>query len=865
MMFRTVCGYILLPAIAGLLTVYFLLNWPAMQFASTDVNRGDASRRNTTLLSNDAWVEFQLPTGATTIRLLTNGAVDTSTNPKRSLSNPRSGLKYSVKYQLLSKSRRLIHESDYHFRSRTKQILDFESQKMINPLLFGKSGLLATQTRMAQFSCTRFTYGGRLAEPTILRVKILNQDPEVQEVVARVDSRCLRKDLDKRSVMQRISQRAKDRVSKCCVYDHALLSDSERKSLLRWQSISAAPIGKTEQRFLYFIGDDEDIEIGQDIIPSGVLLLPERVVAIPVPDGEGMLRIECERLMQGDSQPYRIAMNWNGNDSTSNWRDARTIDAKKESFELATDGGLLELQSDSQTVINAYWRKSVSDAERQSEIDITPEPQFQRSSLCDSRDVTFSISHINNRSTPFRLTARVGIGSIFRTAGLETSETQETTDVNEFDEVLNPVPINWHYMDDHGSVVQSGQLKLAVVPSRYDMFWYSNQAHMVSEVQRFHFEVPGHVAQIKFEMPANQPNCTLLTGAVRPAGMPAVTSVPGDYLAFEKSQSTNRKWFILHPDDHDELVQQNRSFIIRAQPRSVETDPAMAAGLFDWIKFTPKNESIARQLLVPQSDIQQIRQQAYHATFYELDTARDYAFEPFDGQVDVARKLMFLGEQAPGRVRLYVNDRLLLDEEVLSMRGEFDLENRSIPQQGILRIETEFPTKLFVGGCQVDAPRKFLKRSANRLHDGRISFEFDKKSNEEELVTLLVYCESDSNAEKQCRLKVDIESGREGVRGAGFSRESASISDSWTIRNRIFELQESSEEDSYIVGSSGKLNAAYRCFLKVGSDLPPGKYTVNAELLDDDRRSYAMLYTCRPGQLPQRKIRMQNVFSEVKR
>jgi len=884
MKFRNVCAYILLPAIAAILTVYFVLNSADFEFASTDVNRGDASRRNTTLLSKDAWVEFQLPTGATSIRLLTNTAVESPTIAQPSLSNPRSGLRYAVKYQLLSQSRKVIYQSDYHFRSRTKQILDFNSQETINPLLFGKSGMLATQTRMAQFSCTRFTNGVRDEAPTIMRVKILSHDAEVREVVARVDSRCLRKDLEKPSTMRRISQRVKDRISQACVYDHALLSDLERRSLLRWQSVSAATIGKTEQRFLYFIGDEEDIEISPGIMPAGVLLLPGRIVSIPVPEQDGVLRIKCDSTNMGPGklQPISMAMNWSGNGGASDWSDARIIDANNDSFKILTGGGLLELQSDSEVVVNAYWRKSDSetnnkvgglgqnDESQQGEINITPAPNFQRTTLCDLRDVTYSISHLNGRPTPFRLTARVGMGDIFLTAGLKPTPNTQQQEVGEieFDTVLDPVPVNWHYLDGQGAIVQSGQLVMEVTPSRYDMFWFSGEANMVSESQRFHFDVPSHVAQIRFEMPSDYVNPALLTAAVRPPGMPAITTVPSDYLAFEKSQSPNRKWFILLPDGHNELVQQNRSFVIRAQPRSIEADPAIAAGQFDWIKFEPKNESIARQLLVPQTDIQQARRQAYPSTYFEVDAESEFDFEPFDIQVDVPRKLIFLGQKAPGQLRLFVDDQLFLDEEVLSSRGEFDLENRSLPERGKLRIETENPTTLFIGGCRVASSHKFLKRSANRLHDGRISFEFEKQSCGDELITLLVYCENDlaTNAENQCRLKVDIASaeGSENVlqTASQISAEASTTNSTWTIRNRIFELQESSQQDSFIIGTSGKLNSAYRCFLKMGSDMRPGKYVVNAELIDDDRQSYVMLYTCRPGDLPQRRIRMQQVFTD---
>ena len=83
--FPCVCALFILVAVA-------LLGPSAFRgslFDSKEINRDDAKRQATTLLSTDDWVEFQIVPGANNFRLLTNAALKCVDAPDFDLSNPR--------------------------------------------------------------------------------------------------------------------------------------------------------------------------------------------------------------------------------------------------------------------------------------------------------------------------------------------------------------------------------------------------------------------------------------------------------------------------------------------------------------------------------------------------------------------------------------------------------------------------------------------------------------------------------------------------------------------------------------------------------------------------------------------------------
>ena len=119
-------GFWSLFAVAAILGVYLFVTATARQYRidSQEVNQKDSSRVSTTLLRDDKWSEFYIPSDAESIRLMTNGALRDTQLPQKSQTDPRSGWRYSVEYQLLDSGGKILNESAYHQRSRVRELID---------------------------------------------------------------------------------------------------------------------------------------------------------------------------------------------------------------------------------------------------------------------------------------------------------------------------------------------------------------------------------------------------------------------------------------------------------------------------------------------------------------------------------------------------------------------------------------------------------------------------------------------------------------------------------------------------------------------------------------------------------------------
>ncbi|MEM7454232.1 MAG: hypothetical protein AAF456_07740, partial [Planctomycetota bacterium] len=114
--------------------------------------------------------------------------------------------------------------------------------------------------------------------------------------------------------------------------------------------------------------------------------------------------------------------------------------------------------------------------------------------------------------------------------------------------------------------------------------------------------------------------------------------------------------------------------------------------------------------------------------------------------------------------------------------------------------------------------------------------------------TLLVF-RRHSGDESRCSLNVQIDG--EGLLEA---RRVESPSDSWTIPGRIFDLRPIGGEPSLLIDSDAQVDTGHRCRIKLGSDLPPGRYVIRADWMDETREGYALLYQTIPGSVLSRTV-----------
>ncbi|MEM7454636.1 MAG: hypothetical protein AAF456_09830, partial [Planctomycetota bacterium] len=702
------------------------MNAGAPGFAITEVNREDASRQITIRLDEEEWVEFQLAPNSTTLRLLTNAEIDGNIQPVETQSDPRAGFRYSIEYELLDNSRNIVSSSEYHFRSRLRQLIDADTGEVINPLVFGSTGHVATQTRTMQLPTMTHEGTG-----TILRVRINSTDPELTGVVARVISRVERANYDNPSTWHRVGNYNKVRISKFCVYNHSLLTLSERTNLLRWQWVESATAGVYDSSFMYFIGDMDDQEAGLGTLPAGMYMEPGWHATIPVPEATGRMRIEFFRIDSSRVGAAVISARWQGSEIEDREERLHTIENSETPLEMDVKGGIVELTPSEPIVVTAFFKpaegestiSAISDGD---EFEITPETHYLRSYLIDTRPVTFDISHVSDQATPFRLSIRRAFGEIFLTEESEHSLQGRIPG----DEVFGA--LRWEFLDSSGQVVSSAVEEFETTASFYDRLWKADRSYMVTDAAPAHFNIPPAVSAIRFY---SDDGPLLISGSVRPQELPSTTCVPEDYLAFEKSGSTNRRWFKLKPRLNRELIAENRSFVLRTREHLPEVDPELLAGNFEWIRFEPAGDWIGNQLFVPVEAEPELHVRAADAMYYSIQSDFDYPFEIKSTALTSGRaKIVFESPGSPGPIRVFCNDEVVFDEDMLSTRGVIEFDTSHLT--GRLRVECEAEVRLLLGGCYVGDVPCFIKRKAVRVNDDGLEFVFEKTTADEELVTL---------------------------------------------------------------------------------------------------------------------------------
>jgi hypothetical protein len=836
MRFRDISIIIAIASLTALAGLHGSAVIKRLLYQSHAINREDARSVTATLLAADRWVEFQVLRDATTIRLLTNAALNSMDAPDHDLTNPRLGWRYSLDYELLDADRQLLEKSEYHFRTQVRQLVDASTGKPMYPIFLGKSGLVATQTRPMQLAVSGFD-----SQPAILRIRLNSADPGVQEVVGRSLSRIQREDFDQRYTWTRLSEERRQLVCRYAVYEPDLLSSAEHTNLLRWRWAQTPTLSNCPRRQLYFIGDIEDQEVRDEQLPAGLYTDPNWLATIPVPEGPGRVRLEFHPLDPVTAGDREVDVRWFGISLQQRKVTGLSLANESSSLWLDVNGGMIQVDSPTRIVLRAYWSASVPTSEAaEDEIEITPAPVLIKTFVADNEPVEYSISHLAGKATPLRLSFRYPYGPHFDNLVISSRDDPSAAS-------LGQVTSRWELLDGNGQVVKSGDVSFAPVVSRYEFLELISGNEWLSESHDRYFAVPPSVERVRIRAVG----CRLLVNAaVRPAGVSRQTRVPEDYHTYHARESTNRTWFGINPPDAKLRVQANRCFIVRSHTRPPDDDQDISAGNYEWQSFRPQGQWIGRQILVPQDPDREVRDRAIESTYFELTAGSDYAFSSFAAATDFARLIVIADQDAPGRVSLQINQTTVLLPEIQSARSEIDLVKYNLPSEGIINISSTQPARFYMGGRQVAAAQRFLKRTAQRLVGGKLEFEYNKKTTSDELLTIQVYRARGDH--DRCRLSVSIQASQPDW------TSDLQPTDSWTIRDRIYDLRPHPGQQSVLLGTAGAVDIGHRCFIRLGKELRPGPYKITMQRLDEGGEGYVLLYQTVPGALPFREVRIQS-------
>ena len=784
----------------------------------------DARESNANRMTMDEWSEFVIPRKATTLRLLTNAAMEQDNEDAITMEDPRFGFRYAIEYQLLDRRGQVLTQSVYHFRSGVRRLLDSKSGYTFNPILIQDSDLICAQTRALQLGITNFE-----RPASILRARLFSTDSSVRVVAARVLARVERNDYEDRGTWNRLSSPTRESICKYCVYDQELLTTFERTNLIRWRWIGTSTLGTKPEFKISFIGDIDDRESKDIRQQIGVIAESGRDASIPLPSGAGELELSFD--FTDPSEPASEIIIKQFDEKVANRTEREVIvQPGKTKIRLHVDGGIIQVRSLRRVGITASWNSLDTERSGRQEdsVDVTPQSFLTKSYVVDQRAVDFRVNHIDNEPTPWKLSVRFPYDHYFGNG--------------EFDESLQTLEgLVVEQIDSQGHVVGSYPVSVPNTISRFDHLPLPG-GHLakLSEPVVVYFRLPENVTQLRLRSSGGR---YLVNSYTRLNQLPRTIRVPEDYRAIEKHAALNRSWFLVNSPQENELIKANRVFVVGGQSKPPIVNADFATGKFRWQSYTPEGDWIARELLVPQDDSVKMRYQAFDASHYLLNANQTYQFEmPKEAVVEdrAPVKLIVIGDQPAGRIDLRINGESAYVTNVDSNRAEIRID-QPLERSGRLSVSTELPAKIFVSGRNVAKAVRYLKRTAQCIQDGSIEFKYQKQTPEEELVTIQLY--RNAQGSERSRVKATILP----IKKPAAPKTKMGPFDSWTIQHRVFDLAVKPSPYSYVLGSDITLDTGQKCFLRLGAELAPGRYTIKLTPINSDEKVYTLMYQAKPG------------------
>lgn len=834
--------WILVPVVL-LMCGYFSGLFQRIGFKPTaeEIDRDDSKRVSTVLLDRRDWTEFHLSPEAHSIRVMTNGALNTTELPKKNQSDPRTGWRYSIEYQLLDADGELICQRTYESRTRVRQLIDNDQGALINPLMFGKTNRVATQTRFIQIPID--PAGLR---PSILRIRAIKFDPQISEIVARVRTKHERPHFDKPSTWRKIRLSNRRKMAKYFVFDQKFLTPSERASLLRWQWLPAPTLNKTSLRHLYFIGEIDDQE-AKEYTPSSVnMISAARKITLPLPERRGKFGLSIKRTEQSNTNPIYLTVRFYPSDQSANEVWEGTLHETEKEFTFPVSGGLIEFETTHNARWSATWTHNQPDAPAVSihdtevaygqSVEMTTKTGNLRVFLADDVPVSFRVSHFKDQPTPFRISCRLAFGDIFASDEVQSKIRSSDGSFVGMDELKF---LDWAWLGDDDQIIESGKLPIKPEISNYDQLWSGGETHLVSQYKRFYFSIPPEVKKIQFK---SEFAPFLINASVRPNHLPVVTRLPEDHHPFERQFKPHRKWYNLQPDQNLQLIADNRSFVLGTQtrPRDTEDEEIVGPREFLFRRYEPAGQWIGRQVLAPAVMENVVTKINRGSSFYEMSNGQSYSVQDYGLGIPANYRLIYVAPPATTSALIVKqNGKIVQGEKLSSSRGTVRLELDPFDDASTITLQGPPGIRMFLSGGKVVDAKRYLKRTASKLENGRLEFEHVKTTPLDEVLTLLIYRKS--SGQERCKFSVKIEAENP------IQMQKSGPVESLTSLHQIYDLKSSPQQQSAILfGTDAELDVEHRCFVRLGPDLPPGRYTIKTERIDQQEGGFVLLYQSIP-------------------
>lgn len=755
------------------------------------------------LLDQTQWLIYVLPPGQPMVRVITNASLPQSFIA----ATPTEEWQYVLQYQVLGRTGEVLLDREYAHRTQLTTYTDAQTGE--------------TFTRRFYLHGERLPANGKVMvinlhdlpeEATQLRLRVAAPPAPILDVVARVYCRESETIQKLPGTWQRLSVKNQQILARGNLYPPELLSEEEKRNLLRQRWNTIAPEGITgvdyTRRDLYALREFAEEEETQDLLlPAGLFVAPTLHGVVTIPEEGGSLRLIFEPLpWERDKIADRtVELRWYGRELTQRKTFALRWDEQGNTVPEVLPGGLVEIVTRQSSVVRVFLTVQGQEQE------ITPELVVARTYLSEKgTSIEYEIFHEQQQPTPLRVSLRCPLGSINdQPAPLPTIQAQA------------PSAVWYELLDAQQNILQAGTLYMSSRSSLYDRILATAEGIPVSEPTQYYFSLPAAVVRVRLRT-LHGP--VLIAGANRPATLTREIQIPEEFYSFADS-SAQLGWFTLWPVSAEQLVLDNRVFLIAVQPKPPEDDPEVVAGRYQWEDYQPSGSWRARQLLTPTESTVIRRPQILPVAFHEIPTGQEQVvnFVTADGRQEISPTILYVRPRAasgPVVLRILVDGQMRREILVESHTSQIVLPPLSSGRHRVKVIGPDSGLTFLNYLPPEEASPTVLLRTALHFDTTGFSFDYEKRTTEDETISIRFY--APHNATIRTRVRVRIVGPPASTSGPFLN---------WTFRDRRYDVRPATGVPIPVLGmNEGWVTEGQLLAIPLGDDLRPGHYRIHCNL-----------------------------------
>ena len=732
---------------------------------------------------------------------------------------------YALQYQVLDNNGNLLKEQIYHHRTAVTVYQESHTEEQVRTVFYIDPNKQPTDGRNIRINLND------VSEAATLRLRLHSADPDILDVAIRVYQRQTTDEYKLDYLWHRLNDTQKQALARGNIYQHDLLHEQERRNLLRENYVVTGPLGiagkKYKPRDIYIHKDIEGEIIRSPVQSYGLFVDALYWITIPLVEQGGRIRLQFNEALPLPGQnpiklPATVKIKWYGRKSKE--REEYTFIWNKDHNVFVHDfaGGLLEIKTIEE--IGAMQAADDSATDDMPKAKVTEQPTTMRvftknddnvqtpqeitpalvhlSTTLVQKDmpVEFAISHIRGQATPVRVNLRRLLEG-----GAKREERKEEKKCD----------LTYILLDAKERSKKTGTMPLTQPRSFYDRTkgqWWGQ--FEVSDTDSYYLSIPSKITTLRLTS-----LCAVLAVVYnRPPDMLRKTRIPEDYYYNPDKSQRQPAWFKLRPKNYEILSQQNRTplIMIQRRPPRDEENVEILAGHYTWEDYRPLGKYRSRYLLTLRDSQLPIRDKALSAFYQPIPKNRAVILQFVNPRRTIQPNLIYRRtHRKPAKIRIFADNKLHYDGYLTGNWGELKLPKLTAKTH-TLRLQVRGKNQFFINHAKPKNGQPiYIKRLVHRFNSKGLRFEYEKRSQDKELISARVYLPKGVQKRLQVQIKLSA------------VPKMTNAYSGWTFLKRHYDLRPADEGQIMVLNTRRDFVDAGRFFvIPLQNDLLPGQYQI---------------------------------------